>query len=99
MKVKKQPKIKNGANGIKRCLCARPHHAPIMQDIINAMDKPVVPNHSPPTPINLMSPMPIGVSYDCARRLEMYSYANPIKQDTKYPKAAPITPDSISVGI
>ena len=60
MKDKNPPIKKNGANGMYFwCLCFD-HNMPNKHEIINAIARPFVPNHKPPTPSNLMSPMPIG---------------------------------------
>lgn len=62
--------------------------APDMHAIISAIDKPYVPSHIPPTPINLMSPMPIaGVSDDFD--FGKCSNAMPINVAIVYPNVAP----------
>lgn len=60
--------MKNGPNGIKRARRYRAQIAPVMHAIINATANPDVPNHMPPTPINLISPMPIGAGASELRR-------------------------------
>ena len=60
MKDKNPPSRKNGANGMYFCLCLYAQSAPEMHAIISEIDNPIVPSHNPPTPINFMSPMPIG---------------------------------------
>ena len=55
--------MKNGANGINFCCFRIPHINPAMHAITNAMANPVAPNHNPPTTINFISPMPMGVSW------------------------------------
>ena len=58
---KNPPAKKNGAKGINFCLLRCAHITPKMHAKISAIAKPVVPNHNPPTAINLISPIPIGL--------------------------------------
>lgn len=62
------------------------------------MDKPVVPSHSPPTPISFMSPIPIGggvfLSFFCNLWLKIV----PISAVMIYPDVAPIMASDSVVG-
>lgn len=79
------------------CL-ARPHIAPLRHAMINAHANPVVPSHIPPTPINFMSPMPIGMSaFGLWRRIRQ-SNVKPIIDAIRYPNVAPVTASEIDVG-
>lgn len=86
IKDKNPPNRKNGAKGMYFCLWFLDHIVPIMHAIINANAKPFVPSHNPPTPINLMSPMPIG---DCVQ-LVAFSNISPVITAMMYPNIAPI---------
>lgn len=98
MKDKNPPTMKNGANGMYFCLFFFAHIAPPMHAIISAIDRPVVPSHSPPTPINFMSPIPIGTVVLSPVFCRWWSYSAPMTVVSMYPNVAPITPSDNLVG-
>ena len=66
-----------------------------IHDIIIAIDNPNVPNHTPPAPNNLMSPMPIGGYFWFGFIL---SNMNPTIKPKQYPIAPPTTESEIVIG-
>lgn len=98
IKDKNPPNKKNGANGINFCLFMFAQIAPVIHAITNAVAMPVIPNQMPPTPINFMSPMPIGDSEFGFFLRKIMSNINPIKTDIVYPNIAPITASVIGIG-
>ena len=98
MKDKNPPIKKNGAKGMYFCLCLCAHIAPVIHAIINASDRPLVPSHKPPTPINFMSPMPIGVVFSPLCFCRCLSYIAPIVKVKMYPNVAAITASDKSIG-
>ena len=92
----KNPLIKKkGANGIYfSCLFQFQMYANT-QDIIIAIDNPIVPNQIPPAPSNLISPIPIGGYFSFCFIL---SNINPTISPRQYPIAPPITESEIVTG-
>lgn len=60
IKDKIPPKTKNGANGTNFCFFDMPQIKPPRHATANAIARPFVPNHMPPTVISFISPNPIG---------------------------------------
>ena len=78
IKDKIPPIIKKGPNGINFCFFLYAHAAPNMHAITSAIANPVGPHHSPPTAINFISPIPIGVVAFGLRCVIILSKINPI---------------------
>lgn len=89
---------KNGANGMNFCLFRLAHNAPKIHETINATARPFVPSHSPPTPSNFISPMPIGVSVFLFVRCMCVSNIQPIIIAIVYPNVAPIMALCMPIG-
>ena len=90
--------MKNGAKGIYCWWLRCAQIPPVMHAMINAHAMPAVPSHMPPTAINLMSPMPIGVSLVLLWVCMRLSNIIPISDAMIYPKDAPIIAVFISMG-
>ena len=90
--------MKNGANGINFCFFLYAHAAPNIHASTNEIANPTGPHHSPPTAINLMSPMPMGVSACGSWRVITRSKISPITAAIMYPNVMPITPAPMSCG-
>ena len=98
MKDKNPPVKKNGANGMCRCLFLYAHIAPVAHAIIKAIDRPLVPSHSPPMLISFISPIPIGIVVlsPCVR--SRCSKMMPIIAVSVYPNVAPMMASDNWVG-
>lgn len=72
--------------------------APVMQDMMMATDKPQGPSHSPPTPNNFMSPMPIGGVLLSWLRFWTNSKTLPVSAPKIKPNAPPKTADDMPMG-
>ena len=92
----KNPLIKKkGANGIYFCFFLIFHKHASAHEITMAIDSPSVPNHMPPAPNNLISPIPIGGYFSC---FFILSNINPTIKPKQYPIEPPITESAIVIG-
>ncbi len=98
IKDKNTATTKNGANGINFSFFQNPHAAPKRHANTSAMAKPVGPHHSPPTEINFISPIPIGLSDFGLRRCKILSKTSPTIADIRYPNVIPMTAALVFTG-